>query len=313
MSATGPDGVEWVRAAEALERIPGLRYRTLQSWWARGEVRCQRVGRQVWVVWDDVLTHEAAAALVAKANKESRVLAWLRPQVHSSANQEPYRMIGVICVGAGLAAVPAMSLLGHRRLAILWLAALVLVLALVAAAAVGIVRTLLHKSIPAKQAAAGQCIQDPEKHDEPVVTDCDSDDAAYRVSAPAGSTCTQVPGTTTVYETMCLIDTKKAPATVLSSAKVGDCLDIDATGEQATISECTSGTHPILMILNDVGEFDTKSSTFVQDACQKAGVDAGAYDSMYAWAFGRFLSSIEASTNVVRTYDYAFCLGHPNP
>ena len=189
----------------------------------------------------------------------------------------------------------------------------VLVFALVAAAAVGIVRTFLHKSIPAKQAAAGQCIQDPEKHDEPVVTDCDSDDAAYRVSAPAGSTCTQVPGTTTVYETMCLVDTKEDPATVLSSAKVGDCLDIDATGKQAAISECTSGTYPILMVLNDVGEFDTKSSTFVQDACQKAGVDAGAYDSMYAWAFGRSLSSIEASTNVVQTYDYAFCLGHPNP
>ena len=74
---------------------------------------------------------KAAADLVAKANKESRVLAWLRPQVHSSANQEPYRMIGVICVGAGLAAVPAMSLLGHRRLSVLWLAALVFVLALV--------------------------------------------------------------------------------------------------------------------------------------------------------------------------------------
>lgn len=63
MSALGPDGAEWVRAAEALERIPGLRYRTLQSWWARGEVRCARVGRQVWVAWEDVLTHEAAAAL----------------------------------------------------------------------------------------------------------------------------------------------------------------------------------------------------------------------------------------------------------
>lgn len=81
-------------------------------------------------------------------------------------------------------------------------------------------RTLLHKSVPAEQAAAGQYIQDPEEHDEPVVTDCDSDDAAYRVSAPAGSTCTQVPGTTTVYETMCLIDTREDPTTVLSSAKV---------------------------------------------------------------------------------------------
>ena len=78
------------------------------------------------VVYEDI-----PADLVAKANKESRVLAWLRPQVHSSANQEPYRMIGVICVGAGLAAVPAMSLLGHRRLSVLWLAALVFVLALV--------------------------------------------------------------------------------------------------------------------------------------------------------------------------------------
>ena len=175
-----------------------------------------------------------------------------------------------------------------------------------------IVRMLLHKSVPAEKAAAGQCIQDPEKHNKPVVTDCDSDDAAYRVSAPTGSTCTQVPGTTTTYETMCLIDTKEDPATVLSSAKVGDCLDIDAASKKATISECTSGTHPILMILNDVGEFDTKSSTFVQDACQKAGVDAGAYDTMYLWGFSRFLSSIEASTNVVRTYDYAFCLGTQN-
>ena len=69
---------------------------------------------------DRAARDRAAADLVAKANKESRVLAWLRPQVHSSANQEPYRMIGVICVGAGLAAVPAMSLLGHRRLSVLW-------------------------------------------------------------------------------------------------------------------------------------------------------------------------------------------------
>ena len=58
---------------------------------------------------DRAARDQAAADLVAKANKESRVLAWLRPQVHSSANQEPYRMIGVV----------------------LWLAALVFVLALV--------------------------------------------------------------------------------------------------------------------------------------------------------------------------------------
>lgn len=63
MSVAGPDGVEWVTAAEALERVPGLGYRTLQSWWARGEVRSQRVGRMVWVAWDDVMERERAAFL----------------------------------------------------------------------------------------------------------------------------------------------------------------------------------------------------------------------------------------------------------
>ena len=61
MSVTGPDGVEWVTVAEALERVPGLAYRTLQSWWARGDVRTQRVGRQVWVAWDDVLDRDSIA------------------------------------------------------------------------------------------------------------------------------------------------------------------------------------------------------------------------------------------------------------
>lgn len=188
----------------------------------------------------------------------------------------------------------------------------VLVFALAAAAAFGIVKTLLHKSIPAKQATAGQCIQDPEKHNKPVVTDCDSDDAAYRVSAPTGSTCTQVPGTTTTYETMCLIDTKEDPATVLSSAKVGDCLDIDAASKKATISECTSSTHPILMILNDVSKAETGTS-FTEDACQKSGVDAGSYESMYVWSFNYFQTSSVDYNRFSMKYDYAFCLGHPNP
>lgn len=59
----GPDGVEWITAAECLERVPGLEYRTLQSWWTRGRVRRQRVGRQVWVAWVDVLEVESAAHL----------------------------------------------------------------------------------------------------------------------------------------------------------------------------------------------------------------------------------------------------------
>ena len=52
---------------------------------------------------DRAARDRAAADLVAKAHKESRVLPWLRPQVHSSANQEPYRILGAHCLGAGLA------------------------------------------------------------------------------------------------------------------------------------------------------------------------------------------------------------------
>ncbi|VEG28033.1 hypothetical protein [Actinomyces howellii] len=66
MSVTGPDGVEWVPVAEALERVPGLEYRTLQSWWARGDVRTQRVGRMVWVAWEDVMAREGVAFLAGR-------------------------------------------------------------------------------------------------------------------------------------------------------------------------------------------------------------------------------------------------------
>nr|WP_257210296.1 DUF3017 domain-containing protein [Actinomyces ruminis] len=45
--------------------------------------------------------------------------------------QQPYRTLAVVAVAAWLAAVPALSLLGHRRLAIIWLGAEVLVLAII--------------------------------------------------------------------------------------------------------------------------------------------------------------------------------------
>ena len=154
-------------------------------------------------------------------------------------------------------------------------------------------------------------IQDPEKHRSPIITDCDSDDAAYRVTAPAGSTCAQVPGTTTIYETMCLIGTDEDPSQALNGAKAGDCLDISPVSEQAAISECTSGTYPILMVLNDVGKREVTAPD--QDACQKAGADAGAYDRTYAWSFSRFQSSKLKGLDLSNTYDYAFCLGHQNP
>lgn len=69
MSVLGPDGTEWVSAAEALERMPGLNPSTLRSWLrarppaARARVRSRRAGRRVWVAWDDVLRAEAAAHL----------------------------------------------------------------------------------------------------------------------------------------------------------------------------------------------------------------------------------------------------------
>lgn len=69
MSVVGPDGAEWVRVVEVLERVPGLSGSTLRSWLrarppaTRPRVRSRRVGRQVWVAWPDVLEVEAAAEL----------------------------------------------------------------------------------------------------------------------------------------------------------------------------------------------------------------------------------------------------------
>ncbi|SPT53786.1 Uncharacterised protein [Actinomyces bovis] len=63
MILTDAEGTEWVTATQCLELVPGLGYRTLQSWWRRQMVRHRRVGRQVWVAWPDVLEIEAAAHL----------------------------------------------------------------------------------------------------------------------------------------------------------------------------------------------------------------------------------------------------------
>ena len=46
-------------------------------------------------------------------------------------SKEPYRTLAVVAVGTGLAAVPAIVLLGHGRVAIMWLVAEVLILTLV--------------------------------------------------------------------------------------------------------------------------------------------------------------------------------------
>ncbi|MDU0347250.1 hypothetical protein [Actinomyces sp. MRS3W] len=44
---------------------------------------------------------------------------------------QPYRTLAVVAVGVWLAAVPVLSLLGHRRVAIIWLGVEVLALALI--------------------------------------------------------------------------------------------------------------------------------------------------------------------------------------
>ena len=45
-------------------------------------------------------------------------------------HKEPYRTLAVLAVAVGLAAVPVISLLGHRRLAIVWLGIGVLLVSL---------------------------------------------------------------------------------------------------------------------------------------------------------------------------------------
>lgn len=59
------------------------------------------------------------------------VVAEVRALDKPEEHREPYRTAAVIAVGAGLILVPALSLLGHNRLAVLWLAAGVGLLALI--------------------------------------------------------------------------------------------------------------------------------------------------------------------------------------
>ncbi len=53
------------------------------------------------------------------------------PHPRQAEHKEPYRTICVILVAIGLAAVPAIALLGHRRIAVLWAATGILSLAIV--------------------------------------------------------------------------------------------------------------------------------------------------------------------------------------
>ena len=53
------------------------------------------------------------------------------PHPQQAEHKEPYRTICVVLVALGLAAVPTIALLGHRRIAVLWTATGILMLAIV--------------------------------------------------------------------------------------------------------------------------------------------------------------------------------------
>ncbi len=53
------------------------------------------------------------------------------PHPQQAEHKEPYRTICVVLVAIGLAAVPAIALLGNRRIAVLWAATGILALAIV--------------------------------------------------------------------------------------------------------------------------------------------------------------------------------------
>ncbi|MDU0348586.1 hypothetical protein [Actinomyces sp. MRS3W] len=201
--------------------------------------------------------------------------------------------------------------------------AISIAIAILAVAVVGVIIGVAtgHRGTPAKEATAGQCIQDPEGKStngtDTYVVDCDSDEAAYKVTAPAGTDCTTVEGTTTTYLGLCMIGVDEDPATALNSVQEGDCLDIDASTQQATASECTTGTYPVLKVLTDVSDTDlgtVASASSEGDACRAAGVDEDAYTSWYKWNFSYFESdSAQGLGNLTGsdTNDFVFCLGDP--
>ena len=72
----------------------------------------------------------ASLAVTATIGIASLASNWL-PHPQQAEHKEPYRTICVVLVALGLAAVPAIALLGHRRIAVLWAAAGILMLAIV--------------------------------------------------------------------------------------------------------------------------------------------------------------------------------------
>ncbi|WP_127841505.1 hypothetical protein [Actinomyces wuliandei] len=200
-----------------------------------------------------------------------------------------------------------------RRRRRLWLpVALVAVLVLGLAAAGGIYVATRTPSVPAADAQADQCIQSPSQ-EEPVVVDCDSDDAVYRVVANIAAerrdnpkrSCASTPGTEAVYEDLCLIGRNDDPEESLSTVKDGDCLavdDIDAESPEAAKAACTTGTYPVLAVIHNVNQ-PVMGGLGVSE-CQEAAADTA---HTYGWSFTHYTHwGVSAGR-----YDFVFCLGEP--
>ena len=61
----GPDGLEWLRPDDVVARLPGVTRSRVGVWIHRQRVRAMRVGREVWVCWQDCVEQEAATRNMA--------------------------------------------------------------------------------------------------------------------------------------------------------------------------------------------------------------------------------------------------------
>lgn len=54
----GPDGREWLRPNDVVERLPGVTRERVRVWVHRQRVRSIKVGRERWVCWQDCVDQE---------------------------------------------------------------------------------------------------------------------------------------------------------------------------------------------------------------------------------------------------------------
>lgn len=207
---------------------------------------------------------------------------------------------------------PSPAATAPRRRRRLWIpVTLVAVLVLGLAAAGGIYAATRTPAVPAGEAQADQCIQSPSK-EEPVVVECDSEEAVYRVVANLAqeetTDCIDVPGTEAVFNKLCLIPKDNDPEQALSTVEEGGCIaidDIEAESPEATKSDCVAGTYPVQAILHHVSEDSlTLAGITVDHPCVEAGVESG---SSFQWSFSHYTAFGVGQTD----YDFVFCLGEP--